>query len=112
MIGPHAFRSYRAFLDDDDRLDDHYLSWLKEESGGRDVVLFKMKYADGTLFPESPVILEAHVGISFSIRSEFQLEKSILFDPSPVEDFTFLNRAVNAGASVKFSDHVAYYVRH
>lgn len=101
-----------AFVDDDDRLGEHYVQWLREECASFDMVIFRMATPDGLCLPPDQNIVPGQVGISFAIRSEFQRKEGLLFSPSGGEDWDFIERATRAKARVKLSQHIAYYVRH
>lgn len=106
---PMVSGEWTAFLDDDDRLDEHYVQWLREESLGMDVVIFRMKMSDGSILPPSRELVCGLVGISFAILTSFREEKWIEFVPGDVEDWIFLNSAINAGARHRLSDRACYY---
>lgn len=116
MLRNHALSTavgqWFAFLDDDDRMDIHYLEWLRVESKDKDLVVFHMKYPDGTVLPPGDHLSLGSVGISFAVRSEFQRQHNIWFVPSEIEDWIFIETALKMGARVKVSPHIAYYVRH
>lgn len=44
--------------------------------------------------------------------SNLQRQHALWFDPSGGEDWYFIEAAKKAGARVKISPHIAYYVRH
>lgn len=110
----HAVGQWLCFLDDDDRLDVDYLKWLRAESEDKDLVVFQMRYSDGSVLPPLGTVSLAagQVGISFAIRAEFQRERKLWFSPSAEEDWTFLKSAIDSGARGRLSEKVAYYVRH
>lgn len=103
-----------CFVDDDDRLDAHYVEWLKEEGKEKDLVVFRMLYEDGHKLPPDGTVslVGGQVGISFAVRAEFQRKHNIWFVPSTEEDWTFLKTAIDLGARGRLSDRVGYYVRH
>lgn len=101
-----------AFVDDDDRIGECYVQWLKEECASYDLVIFRMATPDGICIPPAQDIGPGLVGISFAVRSSFQREKGILFSPSGGEDWDFVEKARGSKARIKISDHIAYYVRH
>jgi hypothetical protein len=101
-----------GFVDDDDRLDEHYVEWLRQEGDGHDLVVFRMMMPDGSVLPSGSAILPCQVGISFSIRRQFQLSANVWFGPSPTEDWDFIHGAIHSGARHRVSDRIAYYVRH
>lgn len=107
-----AVGQWFAFVDDDDRLDEHYLEWLREESINRDVVVFRMKYPDESVLPSGDALALGNVGISFAVRSEFQRASNVWFIPSETEDWGFLSSLLSSGARLKMSSRIAYYVRH
>jgi hypothetical protein len=109
-----------AFVDDDDRLDEHYVEWLRQEATGHDLVVFRMRYSppreDGVaVLPRSTNVSgmgAGEVGISFAVRTTFQRQHDIWFRNEEFEDWLFIKRCLDAGARCKISEHVAYYVRH
>lgn len=102
-----------GFVDDDDTLDPHYVEWLREESAGMDLVIFKMIYPDGHILPpDRGPLRPGGVGISFSVRSQFYRDRTLSFGNSTIEDWSFLTAAIEVGARWKFSDRIAYYVNH
>lgn len=107
-----ASGDWLCFLDDDDRLDPHYVEWLKEESPELDILVFRMKYPDGLILPSNGPLFSGGVGISFAIRAEFQKRHNLWFPASSEEDWIFLRTAMGGNARLKVSDRVAYYVRH
>ena len=115
-----AMGQWCGFVDDDDRLDHHYVEWLRQEAAETDLHVFRMKYNprrdDGVeLLPRSTDVcgLKAgEVGISFAVRRKFQQQHDIWFTSEEFEDWLFIERCLKAKARCKISDHVAYYVRH
>ena len=109
---------WHGFLDDDDRLDRKYVQWLKEEADDRDAVIFRMIYAsprteDGALIlPNGRGLLDGYVGISFAVRSAFMEEKKVAFESEECEDCHLLQRMTQAGARLRWSPRIAYYIRH
>lgn len=109
-----------AFVDDDDRLDEHYVEWLRQESDGIDLLVFRMKYsplredAVGILPRSTDVagLKEAEVGISFAVRGPFQKQHDVWFESAEFEDWLFIKRCLDFGAKCKISEHVGYYIRH
>lgn len=108
----HAIGKWICFVDDDDRLDVNYVSWLKEEEKDFDVVVFRMIFSDGRVVPSEHNLFCGGVGISFAIRSEFQRQNDVRFVPSEIEDWLLLEKCIGLSARIKVSDRVAYYVRH
>jgi glycosyltransferase involved in cell wall biosynthesis len=105
-----------AFLDDDDRLDEHYVEWIKEEGGAVDVVVFRMKFPDGNIVPPmsttTPDQLQlGATGISFAIRATFQKSQNLQFTAEYGEDWAFIKNCRDAGARIKVSERVGYYIR-
>lgn len=103
-----------AFVDDDDRLDIHYVEWLREEGKDSDVVIFKMKYPgeDGHIVPNGEAIEQGNIGISFAVRDAFLSQRRIWFENGQFEDWALIKACSERGARIKFSDKVAYFVRH
>lgn len=108
-----------GFVDDDDRLDHRYVRWLREEAKVQDidVVIFRMMYQparhDGVIFlPNGKGLEDGYVGISFAVRSSFVRGKNIWFETEECEDNRYLQRLQRAGARMRWSQRIAYYVRH
>lgn len=108
----HTSGEWIGFLDDDDRLDHDYVMWLKQEQEGADIVVFRMRYSDGTTLPPGTDIIMGQVGISFAVRNSIVRAKTFGFGNSDIEDWAFLDVARNQGARIKVSSRTAYYVRH
>lgn len=108
----HAEGLWIGFVDDDDRLDREYSYWLKAESYGCDLLVFRMKNPDGMILPEKESLDCCRVGISFALRTGFQREKGLMFGNSGLEDWAFIEHAREVGARIKISKRIAYYVRH
>lgn len=106
--------SWISMLDDDDSALPEYLVALKEAISKEDpdVVIFKMKYADGTILPPNNIkdidLLENKVGISFSIKRK--VFDKVRFEPSNGEDFNFLSRLKSYEFKIFLSDWVTYNV--
>jgi glycosyltransferase involved in cell wall biosynthesis len=115
-----AMGEWCGFVDDDDRLDEHYVEWLRQEGDGNDLLVFRMKYSPPRedaveLLPRSNHaggMKAGEVGISFAVRTQFQREHDLLFPSEEFEDWLFIKRALDTGARCKISDCVAYYIRH
>lgn len=107
----HAPGEWISFVDDDDRVDVDYVAWLKGESSGMDMVVFRMQYQNGAVLPEGNDVGCGQVGISFSLRRDFQRERNLWFPNSAVEDWSMVQASIGAGARWKISSRVAYYVR-
>lgn len=104
-----------GFVDDDDRLDHQYVSWLKQEADGHDMIVFRMIYppeAGGGVLPVDNLLGAYKVGISFAVRSRFQLQRDVWFEAEEFEDWYFIERCQQRGAKIKVSPRIAYYVRH
>jgi hypothetical protein len=109
-----------GFVDDDDRLDNHYVEWLKQECDNQDLVVFKMRYSPAredaveTLPRTTDVTAlgQAEVGISFAVRTQFQKDRDVWFQTEEFEDWLFIKRCLDVHAKCKVSERVAYYVRH
>ncbi len=118
----HGF-TWLGFVDDDDTLDKSYLTYLHKSimykgADEPDLVIFRMKYQDGTILPPpefkypencNAAKLENKVGISFACTLDL-FKKLGGFVPSGGEDADFIKRAEAAGARIHLSNEVAYYV--
>lgn len=111
-----------AFVDDDDTLDPHYVSLLKEtaaEVPDADIIVFRMRYTNGMVLPlkDDPTIRHGNVGISFAAKREvFDEVKFIREDLTNEgawgnEDIAFLTEAALRGKKIFVSPYVAYNVR-
>lgn len=105
---------YIGLVDDDDILDERYVSALFEEASFNkmpDIVLFSMIYTNGTRYPKSkkPISqMENEVGISFAIKREV-IEGGLIFDPSSGEDYQFLLTAEKLGLKIH-QVQLPYYI--
>lgn len=115
-----AVSTWLAFVDDDDRLDPHYIEVLRRESDRKDLMVFKMRYSpkrnDGAkILPRTNRVQDmapCEVGISFAVRRDFQTLHEIWFNSEEYEDWFFIKRCLEHGARCRISDAVLYYVRH
>ena len=109
-----------GFVDDDDRLDAQYVEWLRQESDGSDLFVFRMAYSPPRedkveTIPRSTDVAglkQAEVGISFAVRRQFQQDHDVWFATEEFEDWLFIKRCLDFHAKVRISEHVGYYVRH
>lgn len=107
-----------AFLDDDDFVAETYISHLKyfdNKNPNTDIVIFTyVDIENGNTQPPNGLnyIKECNVGISFAIRNDFVKNNNILFTPSGVEDFRFLDECVKKGAKYLITHDVQYFVGH
>lgn len=105
-----------AFVDDDDSLKESYINSLRyyqSNNSDKDIIIFS--YYDDinrNLQPPKHInyIKECNIGISFAIKTKFVQENKIAFTPFGVEDFRFLNDAVNKGAEYIITHDVQYNV--
>jgi glycosyltransferase involved in cell wall biosynthesis len=101
-----------GFLDDDDVLHPRYHEWLNEEYHEYDLVLFQMAMDGGMVIPRhvDPAKLAYNwMGISFAMKTS--LARKFPFHNVLGEDYELMDRLRAAGARIKISEHVAYYVR-
>lgn len=103
---------WTAFLDDDDTVDSKYVEWLKAESEEFDLIVFRMRFAEGLVLPPGQELIGGQVGISFAIRREFHISNSLSFKDQVAEDWDMICQCLGAKARWKISDNIAYYVRH
>lgn len=114
----HLLGDWIAFVDDDDILEPVYLYDLEnytnvyEPQNDPDIIVFGMKYTDGTFLPprdEKDINkLENKIGISFACKR--YVFNKIQFEPSSGEDFNFLKRAQDLGLKIIISDWINYLV--
>jgi hypothetical protein len=116
------YQGWIGLVDDDDRLTTNYVRDLKNISSknpNADIIVFSMKYADGTILPPINKIdrkslvdvktLENAVGISYAFKTHVYFE-AVKFEPSSGEDYSFLLRAQNAGYNIVFTTLIGYMV--
>ena len=112
----HVQTPWVAFVDDDDTIDTQYVNILHHEVQQNEdahIIIFRMKYTDGRVLPphdHTDFVLN-HVGISFAMKMDYVRDKSLTFRPSSTEDFELLDRCRQAGASIRISPSITYYVR-
>lgn len=105
-----------AFVDDDDSLSPKYVDTLINESSTfvlADIIIFRMLEKDGvTILPElsTNAFYETKVGISFSVKKKL-FEEGCVFTPSLIEDFCYLNEAMNRHYKIMISPYIRYFVR-
>ena len=106
-----AITPWIGFVDDDDTLDNMYVSNLKShlEQENPEVIIFRMDYKDGKNLPPpgEKVFKVAEVGISFCFRKELCTD---CFKPSHLEDFILLDTFRKAQKRIFISPHVMYHV--
>lgn len=105
-----------AFLDDDDRLDPHYVQWIVEEGRNSDLVVFRMRFPDGGVVPPPSHTSPDHLahgltGIAFAVRTSFQKAHNLQFIHERNEDWTFTERCRSLGARIVLSPRVGYFIR-
>ena len=71
-----------------------------------------MVQKDKNILPElsSEVILEQHVGISFSVKKKL-FDEGCVFIPSLIEDFCYLKEAWDRHYKIMISPYIRYFVR-
>jgi glycosyltransferase involved in cell wall biosynthesis len=101
-----------AFLDDDDFLKNDYIEKFYEELSinNFDVLIFRM-FNGKNILPKlnSTNFYIGEVGISFLIKKEI-FDDNIIFIPSHVEDFLYLDKMRNLGKRIVISPFVEYFV--
>ena len=110
----HVKTEWIAFLDDDDYLSPRYVETFLNEINNyldMDLLIFRM-YNNNTrkLLPElDRTNLEiGKVGISFIVKT--CIFDKIIFKPSNIEDYTFLETVLNNGFIIYLSQYVRYFV--
>lgn len=103
-----------AFLDDDDFIENDYIETFYKEldiTNNLDVLIFRMIYEDNVILPElnTDNFYVRHVGISFVINKKI-IDDGILFSPSSIEDFKYLNKIRNHKYKIVISPYVKYMV--
>jgi glycosyltransferase involved in cell wall biosynthesis len=107
-----------GFVDDDDALEPHYISALKQEIKSNpdlDCVVFRMKNELNYLVPhqsEKTVddIKKARVGISFCFKKKI-FDEGIRFVPGSTEDFDIINKIRSVGYKIILSKFCVYRVK-
>ena len=126
MILDVARGDWVAFVDDDDTLSPYYVKMLEDAIRGDptvDVVIFRMdhskKSAQSPILPpreDVETFKREEVGISFAVRrsvfTDNSSNNSVVFVPSYVEDFNFLQSAYTKGRKILLADFhcVAYFI--
>jgi len=105
-----------GFVDDDDTISKDYIYCLKNEITQYpdiNVVVFRMQYNDGRIIPpKNCTKLQVNkVGISFAINVDYYKTKKILFEPSSIEDWVFLEKIKNKNGLILISNSLCYFVR-
>ena len=113
----HAETEWVAFLDDDDAVKNTYVETFYNELsiGNNDIIIFRMqdmKNIDGDILPLPGCsnFKKCQVGISFAVK-KYIFDKGIVFTPSIVEDYLFLNTCRSKGYKIMISPYVLYFVR-
>jgi glycosyltransferase involved in cell wall biosynthesis len=104
-----------AFVDDDDSLSHKYVETLINESSTfvlAEIIIFRMVQKDKTILPqlESKAFFESQVGISFAVKKKL-FDEGCIFTPSSLEDFCYLNEAMNRHYKIMISPYIRYFVR-
>ena len=103
-----------AFLDDDDFIVNDYIESFYKElniTNNLDVLIFRMIYSDGVIYPELKTdnFYVGHVGISFVIKKKL-IDEGLLFEPSDIEDFKYLNKIRENKNKMVISPFIKYMV--
>ena len=107
-----------GFIDDDDRLDPHYVEWLQqysEQLPDMDAIIFRMfSPRNGGIIPRIGIyeIFPTFVGISFAIKKSAIEKYGGWSANDSSEDYMFLNEFKTKGGKFQIVDDVAYYTRH
>jgi len=103
-----------SFLDDDDTISSNYLELLMQEinNNNPDVVIFRMKYSAGIIYPQLDTdnFYDGAVGISFSVKKSI-FDSGFKFYPSTTEDFNFLDTIRSHNFKMIISPYVTYFIR-
>jgi glycosyltransferase involved in cell wall biosynthesis len=101
-----------GFLDDDDTIDENYVSVLSEKYLEKDFVVWRMKYQNGLVLPPHHIndLYFGAVGISFCYKNKFD---KLFFDNNrDGEDFDFLSKLKKLTSNWVITPEVYYKVRH
>ena len=101
-----------GFLDDDDTLDKRYVETLFNKYFNYDVILWRMRYKNGSVAPPkgNSKLEYGKVGISFCYKNKFE---NLMFECNrDGEDFDFLLKLQSLTKSFIVSPEVFYFVRH
>jgi glycosyltransferase involved in cell wall biosynthesis len=101
-----------GFLDDDDTITPDYVETLLNKYEDKDLVIWKMIYADGLVLPpkDHHTINVNCVGISFCFKNKFE---NVLFDRNyHLEDFEFLEKMQSLTDNWIIAEEICYKVRH
>jgi glycosyltransferase involved in cell wall biosynthesis len=113
----HATTEWVAFVDDDDSIKNNYVDIFLNEILHYDVdtIIFRM-----VIHPEEPFTIlpnnntddfyACYVGISFALKKSI-FDSGIIFEPSGVEDFVFLNKIRENKYKMMISPYALYFVR-
>jgi glycosyltransferase involved in cell wall biosynthesis len=109
-----AITKWIAFLDDDDIIDDDYIDYFYKELreySNLDVLIFRMKRED-EIIPNliTNNFYKCDVGISFIMKKEI-FDKGLIFIPSPIEDFLYLDKIRNLNYKIIISPYIKYFVK-
>ena len=105
-----------AFVDDDDSVSCNYVNILKNEIleyNDADLIIFRMMLGNSTtILPllETDTFHGSLVGISFAVKKKL-FEEGHLFEPSPGEDYYYLDGARTKNYKIMISPHITYFVR-
>ena len=114
-----ATTEWIGFVDDDDTLTPDYVECFKHEKRRADVIIFRMKKPDGTIFPlpNDTDFKFMEVGISFCYKRTLAINRKLFFKnvegliPGICEDWGLLDRLRNTLVNIYLSQNITYLVR-
>ena len=113
-ISTFADTEWVAFVDDDDSLSHDYVEIFIAESSAHtlaDIILFRMLHPD-CIMPDlsTDTFYFCYVGISYAVKKKV-FDQGHIFIPSDIEDFDYLDQAMNKNYNIMISPYVTYFVR-
>lgn len=109
-----ATTEWVAFVDDDDGIKSCYVNVLADEISQHptDCILFRMLNWDTSVLPcnNTDTFYSCQVGISFAVKKAI-FDSGLWFEPSSVEDFSFLEKMRANHYKMMISPYLLYFVR-
>lgn len=109
----YAETEWVAFLDDDDGVKNTYVETFYDELlFDNDIIIFRIEGIRKRILPppDCSNIIRGLVGISFAVK-KYIFEEGIVFKPSAIEDFLFLDSCRSKGYKIMISPYVLYFVK-